>query len=362
MTTDHSSTPKNPPVLTRVKIEHPRPYLKMIRDNGFMIMDMHVHTRFSDSFTRISKLIRRADKLQIGLAITDHNEIKGVLRAFEIKEHVPIIPGIEISIAEGPHILVYFARLDALIRFYEKHVKNNKTHDPHSNTNLTIVELMRARKQYECLISVAHPYAPSYTNVPKNIERGFIDSSVLAQADAVEVINGAVNRKKNRKAVAFAQSFGKGITGGSDAHSLFETGKVITYTHAKTIRGFLSAIKRQENFVLGKPVGKVKRMPSLAKSSHKHISYFFPTIPQRYEQVFARNLRYHKPIVVRKMTNLKNGGLDFFKQPWQVKRRFRPIAMYGSERGKMRRLWEYQKMKRRRALAIATAYRNSNST
>jgi len=362
MKTDYSSSQSNAPVLTRVKIEHTRPYLKMIRENGFMIMDMHVHTRFSDSFTRISKLIGRAEKLKIGLAITDHNEIKGVLRAFEIKGHVPIIPGIEISVAEGPHILVYFARLEALIRFYEKHVKNNKTHDPHSNTMLTITQLMDARKQYECLVSIAHPYAPSYTNVPKNIEKGFIDRSVLAQADAIEVLNGAVTRKKNRKAVAFAQSLGKGITGGSDAHSLFETGKVVAYTHAQTISEFLTAIKRQRNFVLGKPVGKMKRMPSLAKSSQKHITYFFPTLPQRYEHVFARNLRYHKPIVAKKIINLKNDSLEFLKQPWQARRRLLPVPIYGSERGRIRRLWEYQKMKRRRALAIATAYRKNNLT
>ena len=361
MKTNHSSSQSNAPVLTRVKIEHTRPYLKMIRDNGFMIMDMHVHTRFSDSFTRIKKLIRRADKLQIGLAITDHNEIKGVLRAFEIKKYVPIIPGIEISIAEGPHILVYFARLETLIHFYEKHVKKNKTHDPHSNTDLTIAQLMRAKQQYECLVSVAHPYAPSYTNVPKNIQKGFIDQSILEQADAVEVLNGAVTRKKNQKAVTFAQLLGKGITGGSDAHSLFEAGKVVTYARAQTIREFLSAIKRQENFVLGKPIGKVKRMPSLAKSSHKHISYFFPTIPQRYEQVVARNVRYHKPLFVRKMNNLKNGSLEFLKQPWQVKIRLRPAPVYGSS-NTIRRLWEYQKMKRRRALAIAAAYKRNNST
>ncbi len=360
MKTDHLSLQSNMPVLTRVKIERPRPYLKMIRDNGFMIMDMHVHTRFSDSFTRISKLIRRADKLQIGLAITDHNEIKGVLRAFEIKEHVPIIPGIEISIAEGPHILVYFAKLEALICFYEKHVKNKKTRDPHSNTNLTIGQLMCAKQQYECLVSIAHPYAPSYTNVPKNIQKGFIDPSVLDRADAIEVLNGAVPRKKNQKAVAFAQLLGKGITGGSDSHSLFETGKVITYARVQTIREFLTAIKKQENFILGKPIGKVKRMPSLAKSSHKHISYFFPTITQRYEQVVARNVRYHKPIIARKMNNLKNDSFEFFKQPLLVKRRLHPIHIHGSE-SKIRQLWEHQKMKRRRALAIAAAYKRNNS-
>ncbi|MDM8539588.1 PHP-associated domain-containing protein [Desulfococcaceae bacterium HSG9] len=360
MKIDHSSLQSNAPVLTRVKIEHPRPYLKMIRENGFMIMDMHVHTRFSDSFTRVTKLIRRAAKLQIGLAITDHNEIKGVLRAFEIKKHVPIIPGIEISIAEGPHILVYFTKLEALIHFYEKHVKNNKTRDPHSNTDLTIAQLMHAKQQYKCLVSIAHPYAPSYANVPKNIQKGFVDPYLLDQTDAVEVLNGAVTRKKNQKAVAFAQLLGKGITGGSDSHSLFETGKVVTYTRAQTISEFLRAIKRQENFVLGKPIGKVKRMPSLAKSSHKHITYFFPTIQQRYEQVVARNIRYHKPIIARKMNNLKNGGLEFLKQPLLVKRRLQPIHVYGSD-SKIRQFWKYRKMKKRRAHALASAYKKSNS-
>ncbi len=359
MKSDLLTLQNDAPLLTRVKIEHPRPYLEMIHAEGYMVMDMHVHTRFSDSFTRISKLIQRAAKLNIGLAITDHNEIKGVVRAYEIKAQTPIIPGIEISIAEGPHILVYFKRLEALISFYEKYVKGHKTRDPHSNTNLTLPQLMRAKERYDCLVSIAHPYAPSYTNVPQNIKKGFIDLDVLEQADAVEVINGAVTRKKNQKAVSFAHSMGKGITGGSDSHSLFETGKVVTYARAQSIDDFLGAIKTQSNYVLGKPVGKVKRVPSMAKSSQKHISYFFPTISQRYERAVARNVRYHKPQVAKKINELKNDSLDFFRQPLQIKIRFGDARVDGSK-NRIRRFWDDKKMKRRQALALSAVYKEND--
>jgi predicted metal-dependent phosphoesterase TrpH len=320
----------NHPLLTRIKVERNKPYLDAIQQNGYMVVDMHVHTRFSDSFTRIHKLLKKADKLNIGLAITDHNEIQGVLRAYDLNTAVPIIPGIEVSTAEGPHILVYFFHLEDLVFFYLDHIHHRRSVDPHSNTSFKICDLINITKQFDCVVSVAHPFALAYTNVPNTIKKGFVDKSFLEHVDAVEVMNGAITKRKNRKAVEFAQALNKGITGGSDSHSLFELGKIVTYAKADNIQTFLRAVKQGHNFVIGQPIGRIRRVPSLAKSSQKHMAHFFPAIPQRY-QIVAREVRYRKPMVVEKFNTIKNGGLDLLKKPLHARKTKGSIPEDGSD-------------------------------
>ena len=49
-------------------------------------IDLHVHTRYSlDSKTDIKELIKTLKKKDIaGFAVTDHNEIKGALEAYNL--------------------------------------------------------------------------------------------------------------------------------------------------------------------------------------------------------------------------------------------------------------------------------------
>jgi predicted metal-dependent phosphoesterase TrpH len=290
--------------------------LKELTDSGYMLMDMHVHTRFSDSYSKVSKLLERARRLGIGMAITDHNEIRGVERAYEIKGRTPIIPGIEISTYEGPHVLVYFSNIRSLRYFYYRYVQRHKTANPHTNTTLTIPELMKAARHYDCLVTVAHPFSLAYTHLPRNIERGYISPDFLDQVDAIEVLNGAVTRKRNRQAIEFASQLGKAFTGGSDSHSIFELGKIITYAKARTIRDFLMQVRNRTCSVVGTPTPQLLRVPSLAKSSRKHLIHFFPSLHQRYEQMIARPVRYRAPILAEKLHQLKTEGIELLKNPF----------------------------------------------
>jgi predicted metal-dependent phosphoesterase TrpH len=69
------------------------------------LADLHIHTIYSyDGTASISAVLARAK--QVGLdviAITDHDEIKGALKALELAPNygVEVIPGIEITTAEG---------------------------------------------------------------------------------------------------------------------------------------------------------------------------------------------------------------------------------------------------------------------
>ncbi|MGM5488520.1 MAG: PHP domain-containing protein [Nanobdellota archaeon] len=297
------------------KTDQKRVQVKRLLKKGYTVCDMHVHTRFSDSFTRVRRLLKKAEKRGMGLAITDHNEIGGVLRAYELEPSVMVIPGIEVSSAEGPHILVYFSQVRELQEFYRHHVEPAKNKNPHSNTRLTIPELLRASKGYDCIVSMAHPYSPAYTHVPKGIKKGYIQPTVVSEFDAVEVINGAMTRAMNNRAMSFAEDLSCGITGGSDSHSLFEFGKVITYAKAETVSDFLKCVKRKESFVRGVPVNQIQRVPSMAKSSQKHMAYFVPSLSQRYEQIIVQPMRYHRPILVNRLTILSNESINLLKNP-----------------------------------------------
>ena len=75
------------------KIRNKTPLLHKIREKGYTPVDMHIHTLHSDAAISIPSLLTRAKHLGIGVAITDHNEIQGVLEACDHPRDALVIPG-----------------------------------------------------------------------------------------------------------------------------------------------------------------------------------------------------------------------------------------------------------------------------
>lgn len=75
------------------------------------LADLHIHTIYSyDGTASVPAVLARAR--QVGLdviAITDHDEIKGALRAFDLAPGfgIEVIPGIEITTAEGDLVALF---------------------------------------------------------------------------------------------------------------------------------------------------------------------------------------------------------------------------------------------------------------
>ena len=71
-----------------------------------MMIDLHLHSRFSDGLDTPSQLIDKALKLNLrAIALTDHDTIDGVdefLSYGEDKEKLIVIPGTELSIRHEP--------------------------------------------------------------------------------------------------------------------------------------------------------------------------------------------------------------------------------------------------------------------
>jgi predicted metal-dependent phosphoesterase TrpH len=264
-------------------------YLKI---KGYKVYDMHIHTRYSDSSTKISKILKKAEKLGIGIAITDHNEIQGVIDAFNKKSSVSIIPGIEISSEEGPHVLLYFYKLRDLKNFYYEFVLPNKKKNPNSFTTLKVKTILDNTDPEKCIRVFAHPFSPAYTNLPKCIDAKVLDSNVLKQIDGIEVINGALLHGWNKCAISFADYLDKCFTGGTDAHNLYEVGRIVTYARANNSHEFLDKIKAKENFVVGKSIGQVRRIPSLTKCMGYHMPYMISGFPDRFKRFVWRGVIY----------------------------------------------------------------------
>ena len=273
---------------TRIRLQTPR--IRDIRAAGYTCVDMHTHTEYSDSRISVGELLIRAEDLGIGVAITDHNEIGGVVEAYETKPAVPVIPGIEVSAADGPHILLYFFTVPALIDFFEKHVKPYRRKSPFMAIHLTTDEILARAAEYDCLKVAAHPYGYAVINrgVLKCVDKCLLPRELPGRLDAIEVICGGMTGALNRRANAFAEREACGITGGSDAHCLSAVGSVVTCCHSSRTEAFLREIQNRHNCVVGTGIGSFAKGVTACIITGKYVPYILPSLLIHYEQNAAR--------------------------------------------------------------------------
>jgi predicted metal-dependent phosphoesterase TrpH len=251
-----------------------------------MAVDMHVHTSHSDSRIRVPDLLRYAERLHIGVAITDHNEIGGVLEAYRNPPRIPVIPGIEVSAAEGPHILLYFATVDELESFYSDHILGNRGGNPFMAVRLSTEEVLDRAGMYSCLRVAAHPFGYAVLNrgLLKCIGNGTLPERLASRVDAFEVICGGMGRRLNRKAAGYAERKGTGITAGSDAHLLRSVGTVLTLARAAGIGEFLGCVRNAKVRVAGRGAGPLERGLTAGVIGAKFLPYTIPSLRVHYWQ------------------------------------------------------------------------------
>ncbi|MFC1741489.1 PHP domain-containing protein [Nanoarchaeota archaeon] len=225
-----------------------RPPLKKLAKEGFFGVDFHFHTRFSlDGISRIRSAVKKAEKKGFGFAITDHNTIKGVIASYKQREHTVIIPGIEITCRNGNHLLMYFYNHRELEEFFDKKLKPRMKNNPFF-IDISAEELSYITKDYNCHMAAPHPFAPGAVG----IKHTGVSTALEKKFDMIEVINGYNFRKSNMEAVLWATKAKKGMTGGSDGHSTYELGKVLTFTHGNDIESIFKDILKRDSVVIGK--------------------------------------------------------------------------------------------------------------
>lgn len=238
-----------------------KPVLSVL-SGAYTVVDLHFHSRFSDGFNSIDAIAKRARKLGIGVAVTDHNAIGG---AVEIARHKDIlsIPGIEITSREGAHILAYFNRLEELIRFYESDISPWLGKNVMTSCGLGMEAIVACIRRHNGVVVFPHPYCAAYTGICNPIFRSRRQASLLFMADAVEVINGGNLHKWNLESTVLGFNMNTGLTAGSDGHNLFQMGAAVTYAACKKDPGaFLDAIRENRTWTIGKEVGLLGKMTS----------------------------------------------------------------------------------------------------
>ena len=166
-------------------------------------VEFHCHTIYSrDSMSSLEDIFKKCDERGVDrLAITDHNTIRGALRAKEMDPQ-RVIVGEEIVTREGGEILALFVKEEIPRR-------------------LPAVEAMQRLKEQDAFISLSHPF--DYGR--HGWTRAMLEK-VLPDLDAIEIFNSRTLRSDiNQRAARFAAEHELAGTVGSDAHLLLEVGR-----------------------------------------------------------------------------------------------------------------------------------------
>jgi len=177
------------------------------KNRGKMKFDLHSHTIYSkhffwgfDALNTPKEMVKAAIKKGLnGLAITDHNTVKGSLVAKKIAKRYKnfiVITGCEIKTKSGEIIGLGIKENIPILLSLEETIE--KIHDLGG-------------------IAVApHPFG-------KYFFRKCVEDNAV-KADAIEIFNSTVTKSANEKALILAKKFKKSVTAGSDAHSVKEVG------------------------------------------------------------------------------------------------------------------------------------------
>jgi len=278
------------------KINFEQPDIIFLK-KAYTVFDLHFHTRYSDGQSSVESIAAKAREMGIGIAITDHNEIRGALEIEKYKG-VLSIPGIEITSCEGTHILVYFYETESLRKFYRKYIKPYMGNNVMHSTKLTMEEIIGSARLFPCLTIFPHPYGAAYTglyNLNFTTER---ITNLLADIDGIEVINAENIHRWNLQCALLGFNLGKAITGGSDGHSLYHMGKVVTYAACPRYREeFLDAVKNRQVGVTGKEINLLRKVAYNSAKLNVNIV--------NYPDLLEKNIRYSYRLINSKSRGIR---------------------------------------------------------
>jgi predicted metal-dependent phosphoesterase TrpH len=195
--------------------------------------DLHLHTIYSyDGTASVPAVLNRAKQLGLDVvAITDHDEIEGALKAMEIAPNygVEVIPGIEITTAEG----------DLLALFVTDKV----------NAGLSLVETVLRVRELGGICIAPHPMCSGMgmkSLSARTILKALRNLQVAETLIGIETYNGtSIDRMSNYYAFSLARALNITQTGSSDAHVLGTIGFGITEFKGNTAADLLIALKNE---------------------------------------------------------------------------------------------------------------------
>ncbi len=207
---------------------------------------------------------------------------------------VVVIPGMEVSAADGPHILLYFRDTAELREFYDRHVREYRQASPCLAVRRTTEEILDAAEGTAAVVIAAHPFGYAFFNkgTCKCIDRGYLDPSVLDRFDGIEAICGNMAHSLNQKAADLALQRNLPATGGTDGHILPDLAGVVTAAEAGDAAEFLDAVLQKRACVVGWEKSLLWKGVMGAAVLPRYLPYTIPSLRIHYEQNIPRLRRF----------------------------------------------------------------------
>lgn len=194
------------------------------------IADLHIHSLYSfDGTATVPQVLMRACEAGLDLvAITDHDDIRGALLGLELAPRygVEVIPGVEISTAEG-HLLAL--SVQTLVP-----------------AGLSLIETINRVGALGGFCVAPHPTAAW---MGKNALSAYSIRQALRDPDAARILIGietynatVMDRSCNDAARILAERSDIAQTGSSDAHVIAAIGLGATLFPGQTVRDLVAAL------------------------------------------------------------------------------------------------------------------------
>jgi predicted metal-dependent phosphoesterase TrpH len=201
------------------------------------IADLHTHTIYSyDGTASVSSVLKRAKQIGLDLlAITDHDEINGALKALELapKYAVEVIPGIEITTAEGDLLALNITQM--------------------VDRDLPLVETVLRVGDLGGFCIAPHPMAGGFgmkSLSAYSIMRALRNPEVARILIGIETYNATtLDRMSNHYAHILGEHLGIARFGNSDAHVAEAIGLGVTEFEGHTTKDLLKAIRKRKTIV-----------------------------------------------------------------------------------------------------------------
>ena len=194
-------------------------------------IDMHVHTRHSDSTGSVEEVLQVAQRKGLdGIAVTDHDTLRGAHEALKRRPELIVIPGEEIKTLHGEILAIGIKR--AIPK------------------DLSITEAIWGTHIQDGLAVIPHPTVPFFGRLPENSLRNL-------PIDGLEVFSAITPLAEHflEKNLKLAQRLGVARTAGSDSHHPETVGDAYTIVHSDSsdLKDILAAMKSGLTYVGGNP-------------------------------------------------------------------------------------------------------------
>ena len=233
---------------------------------------LHIHSNYTDGLYSVETILKEAKKRKFDIiSITDHNEIRGTIRAFELakKYDLLVIPGIELYFKIDNRIydlLVYFKEMKDLEGFFADFRKAKEFIPCFKNIN----ELIDKVKKYKGISVIPHPY-----NEAKGLfKKKGLKEDIFKTFEGIETIDAFNSNKQNKKAENYFKDKNILKFGGCDLH-IYLSSLDCAYTLLK------SKSEIDYNNVWDNLVGKKKTIEFIPKGNA------LPSWKRKYQEIIC---------------------------------------------------------------------------